>query len=271
MKKTVEHGIEVRPLTGSIGAAIRGAPLGNLTDEQFAVIQRAFLDRCMLTFPDQHLDGADLTAFAQRWGEIMQTPMLTYLDGYPGILRIFNRGKAATPTEYWHPDSAYLERPPAISILAAQDLPEVGGDTIFCNQYLAYEALSDGMKSYLEGLRGKFTAAIMARRTGHEGEVPFCYHPIVRTHPETGRKALFVSHADTVPSLENMTEAESRPLLDFLYAHSPKPDRSYRHIWQPGDVVMWDNRCSMHYAVHDHGDEAERIMFRVTIAGDRPA
>ena len=106
MAATVENGIEVRPLPGSIGAAIRGAQLGDLSDAQFSVIHRAFLDRCMLTFPEQHLDGADLTAFAQRWGVIMQTPMLNYLDGYPGILRVFNRGKAASPTEYWHPDSA---------------------------------------------------------------------------------------------------------------------------------------------------------------------
>jgi len=271
MAGSVETGIEVRPLTGSIGASIRGAQLGELSDAQFAVIHRAFLDRCMLTFPDQHLDGADLTAFAQRWGEIVQTPMLTYLDGYPGILRVFNRGKEASPTEYWHPDSAYLERPPAISILAAQELPEVGGDTMFCNQYIAYESLSKGMQTYLSGLRAKFSGAKMARRTGHEGEIPFTYHPIVRTHPETGHKALFISNAEMVPHFEGMTEAESRPLLDFLYVNSPKPDRSYRHIWQPGDVVMWDNRCTMHYAVHDYGDESERVMYRVTIAGDRPA
>ena len=271
MAATVENGIEVRPLTGSIGAAIRGAQLGDLSDAQFSVIHRAFLDRCMLTFPEQHLDGADLTAFAQRWGVIMQTPMLNYLDGYPGILRVFTRGKAASPTEYWHPDSAYLERPPAISLLAAQELPKVGGDTMFCNQYVAYEALSEGMQNYLSGLRAKFSGAKMAKRTGHEGEIPFTYHPIVRTHPETGRKALFISNVEMVPHFEGMTEAESHPLLEFLYANSPKPDRSYRHIWQPGDVVMWDNRCTMHYAVHDHGDESKRVMYRVTIAGDRPA
>ena len=262
--------VEVRPLTGSIGAAVFGAPLGSLEDEQFDIVHRAFLDHCMLTFEGQHLDDAGLLAFAKRWGDFMTTPMLTYRDGFPGILRVFNRGKVATPTEYWHPDSAYLEKPPAISILAAQELPEAGGDTLFCNQYFAYAALSDGMKTFLDGMRAKFSGTIMARRTGHEGAVPFTYHPIVRTHPETGRKALYISHPDTVPSFENMTAAESRPILDYLYAHCPKPDRSYRHIWRPGDVVMWDNRCTMHYAVHDHGD-ADRVMHRVTIAGDRPA
>ncbi len=265
-----ENDIVVTPLTGSIGASVRGQDIGNLDDESFAVVHRAFLDHCMLTFPGQHVSDTGLLAFAKRWGEVMQTPMLTYLDGYPGILRVYNRGKEATPTEYWHPDSAYLEKPPAVSILAAQELPSAGGDTMWCNQYLAYESLSEGMKTYLEGLRAKFSGAKMARRTGHEGEVPFTYHPVVRTHPETNRKALYISHPETVPAFENMTEAESRPILDYLYAQGPQPDRSYRHVWQPGDVVMWDNRCTMHYAVHDHG-AADRVMHRITIAGDKPA
>ena len=141
---------------------------------------------------------------------------------------------------------------------------------MFRNLYPAFETLSDGVKTFLSGLRAKFSGTILARRTGHEGEIHFTYHPIVRTHPETGRKALYISHPDTVPSFENMIDAESRPILDYLYVHCPKQDRCYRHIWQPGDVVMWDNRSTMHYAVHDHGD-AERVMHRVTIAGDRPA
>ena len=268
--RIVKNGIRITPLTASIGASIHGVDLSAIDAETFAVIKQAFLDHCMLTFPGQRIDDNALLSFSKLWGDVMATPMLTYMDGFPGVLEVRNRGKALTPTEYWHPDSAYLERPPVISILAAQQLPKTGGDTMWCNQYLAYEALSEGMKAMLAGLRGKFTAAIMAKRTGHVGDVPYCYHPIVRTHPETGRKALFLSGADTVPSLENMSEAESRPILDYLYAHSPKPDRSYRHQWRPGDVVMWDNRCTMHYAVHDHGD-AVRTMHRVTIAGERPA
>jgi taurine dioxygenase len=265
----IEHGVDVTPLTGGIGAAVRGVDLATLSPKQFDVVRSAFLDRCMLTFPNQNLDDDGLTAFARQWGEIMETPMLNYMEGYPGILEVRNRGKALTPTEYWHYDSAYLEQPPALSILAAHQLPETGGDTMWCNQYLAYETLSDGMKTMLAGKRAKFTAAIMAKRTGHVGEIPFAYHPLIRTHPETGRKALFLSGPDTVPCFENMSDAESRPILDFLYNHSPKPDRSYRHQWRSGDVVMWDNRCTMHYAVHDHGD-APRIMHRVTIAGGQP-
>jgi taurine dioxygenase len=269
-ERAVESDIRITPLTGSIGASIEGIDLASIDAETFAIVKQAFLDHCILTFPGQDIGPVDLLSFANHWGEVMVTPMLTDLDEAPGVLEIPNRGKAHTPTEYWHPDSAYLEQPPKISILAAKQIPDAGGDTMFCNQYLAYETLSDGMKAMLEGLRGKFTAAIMAKRTGHVGDVPYTFHPIVRTHPETGRKALFLSGPATVPVLEDMSEAESRPVLDYLYAHSPKPDRSYRHQWRAGDVVMWDNRCTMHYAVHDHGD-AVRIMHRVTIAGDRPA
>ena len=265
-----QDNVQIKPLTASIGASVCGVDLANLSDNEFNVIQQSLFDRCMLTFPGQNIDNKGLLTFSKLWGEIMVTPMLTYLEGTPGVLEVRNRGKALTPTEYWHPDSAYLERPPVISIMAAQQLPDAGGDTMFCNQYLAYDALSEGMKSMLEGVRGKFTAAIMAKRTGHEGDVPYEYHPVIRTHPETGRKALFISGPDTVPSLENMSEADSRPLLDYLYGLCPKPDRSYRHQWKSGDVVMWDNRCSMHYAVHDHGDSV-RIMHRVTIAGEKPA
>lgn len=261
--------LSITPLTPAIGSEIRIEDLENIDEEDFACIRKTLFERCMLVFPNQKEDDRALLKFAQRWGEIMMTPMLAYLDGYPGILRVRNRGKAGTPTEYWHSDSPYLEHPPAISILAARELPESGGDTMWCNQYLAYETLSPGMKTLLKGKKVKYSGAKMAKRTGHEGEIPTTLHPLVRTHPETGRKALFIGNAELTPHLENMTEAESRPLLDFLYYQSPNPDRSYRHKWRPGDVVMWDNRCAMHYAVHDYG-ETNRFMHRVTIAGERP-
>ena len=209
--------VVIEPLTVAIGAAVRGVDLAAIDDKDFDAVRLAFLDRCMLVFPGQSIDDTELLAFARRWGEIMVTPMLSYLDGHPGVLRVRNRGKAATPTEYWHTDSTYLERPPVISILAARELPETGGDTMWCNQYLAYETLSDGMKALIDGRRVKFSGAKMAKRTGHEGDIPHAYHPIVRTHPETGRKALFVGNAELAPHFEDMTEAESRPLLDYLY------------------------------------------------------
>ena len=145
----------------------------------------------------------------------------------------------------------------------------MGGDTIWCNQYVAYERLSDGMKAMLHGVSARFCGARLARTHGHQGDVPEQYHPVVRTHPETGRKALFVGHPDTCTNFENMTVAESRPLLDFLYAHCVQPDAMYRHMWKPGDLLMWDNRCTMHYAVHDYGTQT-RNMHRVTVKGTKP-
>ncbi len=141
---------------------------------------------------------------------------------------------------------------------------------MWCNQYLTYESLSDGMKRLLGGRKVQYSGAKMAARTGHTGEIPVTFHPAARTHPETGRKALFIGNAQLTPCFEGLTEAETRPILDYLYHLCPQPDRTYRHRWRPGDVLMWDNRCAMHYAVHDYG-ESPRFMHRVTIAGERPA
>ena len=262
--------ITIEPLTGSIGASVTGVRLGALDAEIFAMIRAAFLEHCMLVFPDQHLAPEAHFAFARMWGEPAVTPMLNYVDGWPGLLRLTNVGKERSITENWHYDSTFIPAPHALTILAAQDMPRAGGDTMWCNQYLAYETLSPGMKRMLEGVRAKFTGTRIARRSGVEGEPPHALHPVVRTHPETGRRALFIGHpGDTVPCFEDMTEAESRPLLDWLYAHSTQPDRIYRHRWQQGDVVMWDNRCTMHYAVHDYGDQV-RELNRITIRGTVP-
>jgi taurine dioxygenase len=255
--------LTVTPLTGAVGAAVRGVDLANLDEATFTKIKAAFLEHCMLVFPQQFLEENAHLAFAARWGELSITPMVTnYVDGFPGLLRLTNKGKDKTPTENWHYDSSFLEKPPAVTILAAKDLPATGGDTMWCNQYLAYDRLSDGMKKMLEGAR-------LARAHAHQGEIPEMLHPVVRTHPDTGRKALFVGHPETCTNLENMTVAESRPLLDYLYAHSTQPDAIYRHMWKPGDVLIWDNRCTMHYAVHDYGSQT-RNMNRVTVKGAKP-
>jgi len=258
------------PLTGAIGAKIEGVDLASLDDASFRDLKSLFLQYCVLVFPGQYLEPRAQLSFAARWGDVSITPMVTYADGFPGLLQLTNRGKENTPTENWHSDSTFLERPPAMTILAARTLPPMGGDTMWCNQYLAYERLSAGMKDMPEGVRARFCGARLARVHGHTSAIPEAYHPVVRTHPETHRKALFVGHPETCTNFENMTVAESRPLLDFLYQHSARPDAIYRHMWRPGDVVLWDNRCTMHYAVHDYGSEA-RNLNRVTIIGDRPA
>lgn len=263
--------VEVRPLGVALGAAVTGVDLNaGLDDDQFAVVHRAFLDHCVLVFPGQHLRPPGQEAFARRWGKPM---VLDYLrahavDGHPSILQVRNTGKANTVTENWHIDSVYFERPPKLAILAAQHLPDTGGDTMWANQYAAYEALSEPMRRLLEPLRALFAGTVVDD-DGNRREVR-TPHPVVRTHPETRRRALAVGRPGaSVPAFEGMTEDESRPLLEFLYGHAARPDFVYRHRWSQGDVVMWDNRCTIHYAVHDYGD-GERTLNRVTVEGDAP-
>jgi taurine dioxygenase len=270
-KSVAKTSINIAPLTGSIGGQVTGVKLGLLTDTEFEVIREAFLSHCMLVFPEQYLSTDEHVAFAQRWGPPSVSPFVQYLDDYPCVLPLTNRGKAQSVTENWHYDSTFLAAPPSATILSARDVP-VGGDTMWSNQYLAYDTLSDGMKQLLSGVRAEFTGARLAKLAGGDRPIPRSFHPVVRTHPETGRKALFIGRpGDTVPRLENMTELESLPILRFLYDHSVAPDHIYRHRWSNGDVVMWDNRCTMHYAVHDYGDDAVRELHRVSIQGTAPA
>ncbi|MGD9942118.1 MAG: TauD/TfdA dioxygenase family protein [Burkholderiaceae bacterium] len=263
--------ITVTPLTGTVGAAVAGVDLNQpLSDADFEPIRRAFLDHCMLVFRGQHLTPAAQVAFAKRWGSTgQQNPLLQSLDGFPEIVQVTKIPKATASTEAWHYDTIYTPTPPALSILSAVIVPH-GGDTMWSNQYEAYDRLSETMKRVIEGLRVRFVGLRLGRMLGADmSALPSADHPLVRTHPETGRKALVVGHPETAQCIEGMSKAESRPLLDFLYAHSTSPDNVYRHMWQAGDVVMWDNRCTMHYAVHDYG-EAERVLNRVTILGDTP-
>lgn len=261
--------LQLTPLTGHIGASVEGIKLASLTDSQFDAVHQAFLDHCVLVFPSQHLTLDDHVGFAARWGDFSTSPFVKYLPDHPAVLQLNNLGKANAVTENWHYDSTFLPAPPSLTMLSARRIP-VGGDTMWSSQYHAYETLSEGMKRMLHGVRGEFAGTRLAKRVGKESEIPFSLHPVVRTHPETGRKALFVGHpGDTLRGLEDMTEEESLPLIEYLYAHSTKPDRVYRHHWVEGDVIMWDNRCTMHYAVHDYGDQT-RELHRISITGEQP-
>jgi taurine dioxygenase len=264
--------ISVKQLTGSIGAEIKGVDLKHpLDDTSFSIIHQAFLDHCVLVFRGQSLDPPAQMTFARRWGEVLDAPYLKPIEmpGQPGMLVVPNLGKERSyTTEVWHTDLSFMPTPPALTMLAAQVVPEAGGDTMFASQYRAYDTLSDGMKGILQGLRGVHGGGRLAGLFGIEDSALPQSHPIVRIHPETGRKALYVNPLYTY-SIEGLTQAESRGLLDFLFQQACRPDFTYRHQWAPGDVVMWDNRCALHYAVHDHGD-APRVMNRTVIAGDLP-
>jgi taurine dioxygenase len=259
--------VTIRQL-GGVLAAEAAVDLTQLDDETFEQVHAAFLEHCVLVFRDQALDPDSHVAFARRFGEVHAYPKLDDAERRELVL-IANMpsgrhadGGTRKVTEVWHADSTWLERPPAHAILAARELPAFGGDTLFANQYAAYESLSDAMKEMLGGLR-----AIHQPPGYMEGES--VSRPVVVTHPETGRKLLYVN-VNAVCRFDGMTEEESRGLLGFLFSHAVSPEFVYRHRWLPGDVVMWDNRCTQHYAVDDYGD-APRVLARASLVGHVPS
>jgi taurine dioxygenase len=260
---------QVRRLGGTLAAEV-AVDMTAIDEAAFQLVHKAFLDHCVLVFRNQELDPESHIAFTKWFGEIYVYPQAD-VPGYPELTLIANMrkeqmddGVTRRVTEVWHPDSTWLERPPSHAILAAKELPEAGGDTLFANQYAAYDALSDAMKAMLAPLR-----AIHRPPDYMAGNLPERAHPVVITHPETGRKILYVNN-NAVRRFDGMTEEESRGLLQFLFAHQVRPDFVYRHRWQPGDVVMWDNRCTQHYAVDDYGT-ASRVLARTSITGTPPS
>jgi taurine dioxygenase len=262
--------IQVARLAGSLGAEVVGADLADLDEPGFEAVHRAFLEHHVLVFRDQKLSPDQLVAFGRRFGPLFVHPIVPHLDGVPEVIPIRNRGKRYTITEVWHSDVSFSERPPMASALYAQEVPEAGGDTLFANQHSAYDGLSEGLKRMLGGLRAIHTGSGLGTvlGKGEDWREHGQSHPVVRTHPETGRKALYVSPGFTV-AFEDMHRDESAPLLEFLYDRATRPDITFRHRWRPGDLVMWDNRSVLHYAIHDHGD-ARRELLRITVEGDAP-
>ena len=261
--------LSITPLTGSIGARIHGIDLREPADDGLAQLRQALLDHCLLVVPGQFLQADAQVAFAKRLGTPASYPGVDFGEfGLPnGVLRLVNDGKGKVITEHWHFDGMYLEQPPAIGILAAQTIPAAGGDTIWSNQYLAFETLSPGMQALLKTLRCHYVSVRIPKRYENNEAPVFATQPAVRRHPETGRSALYIGAPDCCQYFEGMTVDESQPLIRFLHAHGQRADFCYRHIWSPGDVVIWDNRCTMHYAVHDYGT-APRVMHRVVVKGD---
>jgi taurine dioxygenase len=261
----------IQHLTAEVGAEARDVDLEHLDDETFERIHKAFFDRTMLVIRRTEPLGPDAQlAFTRRWGEVYITPYVKKLDGYPEILPVVNWGKAKTVTEAWHSDATFQSEPPGVAILTAQTLPAAGGDTMFANCCAAYDALSETMKRMLEGLRAVHVDTVLAKFAGIEDpNAKPQSHPVIRTHPVTGRKSIFVNPLFT-QHFDGMSREESKGLLEFLFSHLAKHEFVYRHRWQQGDIVMWDNRCTIHYAVHDYGDE-KRVLHRTTIAGGKPA
>lgn len=262
--------IQIIPTSGSTGARVEGLDLRKPIDDALRTkLHDAFLAHTVLVFPRQKISTDEYLEFGRLWGELMKGelmlhPLFRPVDGYPEIIPVINRGKARAVAEHWHADITFVEHPPIGSILYGVEVPPAGGDTQFANQYLAYEALSEGMKELVDGRRALFEGSVAAA-IARQDEAPEAEHPVVITHPDTGRKALFVGSATR--HFVGMTVEESRPILDWLLGHATRYDFTYRHTWSQGDVVIWDNRCTLHYAVHDYGD-APRVLHRLTIKGE---
>ena len=279
--------ITVQPVAGSLGAEVSGIDLaGPLSNTAAAEIRRAFTENLVLFFRDQHLTPEQHLAFSGLFGRLCRMPYIKHMDEYPDIIAVLKEAderKISTFGNAWHSDFSFLEEPPLGSILYAREVPSHGGDTLFANMYEAYEALSEGMKRMLLGLKAmhsgkpygqgglpkdlKTSRSIGIERNNPEADREVA-HPVVRLHPESGRKALFVNAIYTT-RFEDMSEAESRPLLDFLFEHVQRPEFACRFRWAEGSLAVWDNRCTLHYAVNDY-DGSRRLMHRTTVAGERP-
>jgi len=272
--------IGVEPIAGALGAEISGVDLtGPLDEETGAEIRRAWLEHLVVFFRDQELAPPEFLAFARCIGEPVEYPFVKGIENFPEIIEV-----KKLPHEtvnfggIWHSDTVYLERPPMATMLVAREVPPHGGDTMFASMYAAYEALSPGMQCMLDGLRAVNSSALADVSKTREDRIRdagtqdtreyVAEHPVVRTHPETGRKALYVNVAHTARFV-GMTDDESRPLLRYLFEHSVRPELTCRFRWRVGSLALWDNRCAMHNPVNDyHG--YTRAMHRITLAGDVP-
>lgn len=279
---------EVRPLPGPLGAEITGLDLSQeLAPADFARVHKAHQDHHLLVFRDQRITPQQHIDFSRRFGRLMVHVLHQFhLPGHPEILIVSNILEDGKPIglgdagKYWHSDISYKELPSLGSLLHAQELPAEGGDTLFANMHLAYDTLPAALRNAVQGKRGVHSYLAQYGQLQKEGnwrpnlsaqqiaQVQEVVHPVVRTHPENGRRALFVSEGFTT-RIEGLPEDESRALLDELFAHSVRPEHIYRHRWQPQDLVFWDNRSLIHLA-GGTPDHLRRKLYRTTIEGDAP-
>ena len=288
------HGhFEVVPLAGALGAEIRGVDLSaRLTDTEFDFIYQVFLDYLVIFLPDQVLSPAEQLRFAQRFGEVVSPRFvppydMPPIDGYPEIYQLIKEphDPAVNVGGLWHADVTYRERPNLASIAYVKEAPVFGGDTMYANLYLAYEQLSSGMRTLLDGLEaihlstmpyGGASVRSLALSREHvpsdternftmdsvEDTIIEGSHPVVRRHPDTGRKQLYVNRGFT-DRFAGMNKEESFPLLQFLFAHCERPEFTCRYRWRDATIGVWDNRCVLHYALNDYFGQ-RRVMHRIS-------
>ena len=266
--------IEVNPLTPNIGAEITGVDLSTpLDDQTFRELHSAFKMHSVLFFRDQNLDHDSQKAFGRLFGDLAIHPAIAAPEGHPEIVPIHaDKDSTVIQGERWHSDVSCDEEPPLGSILYLHTVPEIGGDTLFSSMYAAYDALSDRMKTYLDGLTARHDGEeqYRGRYDSDDGDkrYPACNHPVIRIHPETGKKCLFVNPIFTT-KINELPRLESDAVLKMLHEHCSKEDFQVRFRWQEGSVAFWDNRCVQHLALWDYYPHT-RSGFRVTVKGDRP-
>ena len=268
--------IEVAPVTPYIGAEVGGVDLRKPSNRQFEEIHSALLEYQVLFFRDQPLDLESHMAFGRHFGELHTHPGAPGVPGHPEVMPVRTDAKSTyIAGESWHSDVSCDPEPPMGSILHMREVPPVGGDTLFASMYVAYERLSPRMKTYLEGLtathdgEGYYRGRYADKGADDRGKVyPRAVHPVLRTHPETKRKALYVNRMFTT-QINDVSREEGEAILAYLIAHCAKPDFQMRFRWRDNSVAFWDNRCTQHNPVNDyHG--FRRVMHRVTLAGDAP-
>ncbi|MCG8467796.1 MAG: TauD/TfdA family dioxygenase [Gemmatimonadetes bacterium] len=268
--------ITVDPLTPTIGAEISGVDLEDVDDATLEDIRRALTEHGVVFFRDQDISVESQKTLGARFGELVVHPNDPGLEGHPEVMIIHaDESSKRVAGEVWHSDVSCSETPPMGSILRLYIVPETGGDTLFANMYAAYEALSDRLKGFLDGLTAVHDGAPYYREVNRligrddEGRAyPSAVHPVIRTHPVSGRRALFVNEMFTTRIVELAT-TESDAILRLLFAHVRRPEFHCRFQWRANSMAFWDNRCTQHHAVWDYWP-ATRSGYRVTIRGDRP-
>ena len=273
--------MKIKRIAGALGAEIIGLDLTqSLSSDLTKEIREVFLKNSVIFLRHQPLTSQQFMNFAIAMGEPIQYPFVKGFDDFPQIIEVKKlEHEKVNFGGVWHSDTTYLEKPPMGSMLLSKEIPPYGGDTLFACQYAAYESLSDTMQRLLEGLQGINSSAKAdvsktredrIKSDGNES-LPKSFsssHPVVRTHPETGRKALFINIAHTT-GIEGLTDKESASLLSFLFEHQVKPEFTCRWAWEPDALAFWDNRCAQHNPINDyHG--FRRVLHRITLQGDKP-
>ncbi len=278
----------ITPLAAVIGAEIEGIDIvSGVDDKALARIRSALIEYQVVFFRDQKLSLDGLEEFSARLGPLLRVPYVEPVDGHQNVIAVLKEADEAQISIFggeWHSDFSYLESPPSLTVLYAEDVPDGRGDTLWTNMYAAYEGLSDGFRRKLDRMRAMHSGHIygakrprptrlktsqsMKIRRGNPEADEERSHPVVRVHPESGRRALFINPIYTT-RFEGMGENESSPLLDTLYAEATRPEYTCRFEWRDGSVAVWDNRCTMHIAINDY-DGFRRLLYRTTVGAERP-